>query len=377
MRSFSIVSSFACVAVSFAFTNERGQLFLDKNDKEIRLHATQYYGSIKVGTPPQSFNVIFDTGSGDFLLPGGKCEDTACTKHHLFQTDKSSTNIQIGWVDEPKTPLKEGDDRDVKTISFAMGEASGEYTRDMVCLANTCGLADFVLLTEESDDPFLTAPWDGVVGLGRSISSAPEFNTFPQLYQKKPMFSMYYEPTAYGSKTRDGEITFGGMKESRMDGAITWAPISVDGYWQIKIDDVLVDGKPTNLCDAKEGCQAAIDSGSSLLLGPSALIGSLTKKLQIENDCVNALSIGFQIQGKKFEIAPEEYLDRTKEGCWMAMSSVRNTGRGPLIVLGYPFLRKYYTVFDHGEKRVGFAVAKHGEQDLGENDVALHGVRPS
>lgn len=376
MRSFPLL---AAVAIR-ALTDDRGQLFLQRDNQETLLHATQYYGSITVGTPPQSFKVIFDTGSGDFILGSKKCDDEACKKHHLYAPEKSSTSMQIGWIDEPTTPLKDGDDRDVKTINFATGEATGEYARDMVCLAKTCGLTDFMTLNEESDNPFLTAPWDGIVGLALSISSAPEFNTFLQLYKNKgqQIFSMYYAASAYGSKTRDGEVTFGAMKESRMDGPITWSPVSVDGYWQIKIDDVLVDGKPSNLCDSKTGCQAAVDSGSSLILGPSMLIGALTKKLNIEDDCANALSVGFMIQGKKFELTPDEYLDKTKKGeCWMAMSSVRNTGRGPLIVLGYPFLRKFYSVFDYGEKRMGFALAKHGEQELGENDVPLHGVRPS
>jgi len=42
---------------------------------------------------------------------------------------------------------------------------------------------------------------------------------------------------------------------------------------------------------------------------------------------------------------------------------VPDTGKGPLIVLGYPFLRKFYTVFDYKNVRLGFAIAR---QENGE-----------
>ena len=37
--------------------------------------------------------------------------------------------------------------------------------------------------------------------------------------------------------------------------------------------------------------------------------------------------------------------------------------KGPLFIFGDPFLRKYYTVYDRENLKVGFALAKHPDVD--------------
>lgn len=49
---------------------------------------TLYVGEIYVGTPQQPFTVIYDTGSGPFLLKTSDCE--ACTGDVLNIGDSSS-----------------------------------------------------------------------------------------------------------------------------------------------------------------------------------------------------------------------------------------------------------------------------------------------
>jgi len=351
--------------------------------------ATQYYGVVNVGTPAQEFRVVFDTGSGQLIIPGSKCDDSACTAHRRFASENSTSVVQIGWADDPTKAMTDGEDRDTKSLTMMTSDVSGEFVRDKICMGvgkgQLCGVSDFVTLLEESDEPFLPAVFDGVLGLAPTSPDAKEFNVLQSLMAKRKaghaVFGLYLAATS-SDAVAGGEMVFGGYRKERMaDKELFWVPVSASGSWQVTVDDITVDGQRANLC-AKGGCEAAIDTGSSLVLAPGNILGRLMSKIDPGDDCSKRPpTLGFVIKGRTFELRSEDYLEHTDDGCEFLLSSAAATGKGPSLILGYPFLRRYYTVFDQGNSRIGFALANHAELknpaalDSDAASVPLVGVR--
>jgi chymosin len=343
------------------------------------LAATQYYGLVSVGKPAQEFRVVFDTGSGQMLLPGGKCEDDACKKHRRFLSEKSSSAAQIGWADDPTKAIGADDDRDTKSLSLLGSDVSGEFIRDQVCVSSVCGTVDFVALTEESDEPFGKLEFDGVVGLAPGSPDAQEFNVLRALLGKsKPSMDLFgfYLARSSQDKVGGGELSFGSYNKNRMASELTWANVVNNGTWQINIQDISIGGKAKNLC-GKEGCRASVDTGSSLMMYPGHILWAMMSELDLDDECKkDAPTIGLMINGQNFELDKSEYLEQDDEGCRLLVSTTTGAGKGANLVLGYPFMRKFYSVFDAANNRVGFARANHeAKPAAGGATVSLVGVR--
>lgn len=314
---------------------------------------SQYYGEISLGSPEQKFEVIFDTGSSDLWVASTQCDDS-CGRHAKYDSTKSSTYI------------KNGTDFN---IMYGSGPVSGFESVDNM---NMGGLIvkeqEFAEITDASGlgAAYKLGKFDGILGLAFPILSV---NHVPTAFQNvvsqglvdKAEFAFYL-----GSSTLDkGELVLGGTDPAHYTGDFTYVNLKAATYWEISLDNMVVDGTSY----ASSGTSAIVDSGTSILTGPSDAVDAVAKKLGakafIEGEYLIACdytlpNLEFVIGGNTYSLSPEDYLIPDGDICLlglMALDIPRPTG--PLWILGDVFMRKYYTVFDVENTRVGFALANH------------------
>lgn len=319
------------------------------------VHKTEYWGKLNIGTPPQEFTVIFDTGSGNLIIPGSNCQSEACTQHKRYEPTQSSSSLQItkGGKSVKDDPV----DKKEATVKFGTGRIHGMFYKDKICLGSACMDAGFIATTQETEMPFVQCSFDGIMGLGFSdLSMGPNFNMVDDLTAQRVMPENKF--SVYLTDEGGSEINFGGYKRGQAASDVFWVPVNKESYWQIAIDDVTFDNKKTNLCS---GCQVAVDTGTSLLAGPSSVVENLGTKLNVKDDCSNFASLpmlGFAVGNKVLNLKPDDYIDKGPEGCSVSLMTLDvPPPKGPLFVFGDPFLRRFLTIYDRDGPQVGFAVA--------------------
>jgi len=324
------------------------------------IHKTAYWGTMSLGTPPQPFKVIFDTGSGNLIVPSSECTVPGCAPHRKYDKKASSTSQAV--TNEKGESYSE--------ITFGTGQISGDFFHDKLCIGDSmCIDANFIAADKETTEPFQEIPFDGIMGMGFSdLSMGSGFNIVDDLTAKGILpggqFSFYLTDDG------DSEVTFGGYRPEYLASDIVWSKVKKESYWQVGIDDITFDNTPKNLCGGG-GCEVAVDTGTSMLAGPSDLVEKLSDMVGAKSDCSNFDSlpkIGFKIGEKVLNLRPDDYMDRSGNDCSFSLMSLDvPPPKGPLFIFGDPFLRRFVTVFDRKESRVGFGVAKHrGESgDMG------------
>ncbi|KAI8897579.1 aspartic peptidase domain-containing protein [Globomyces pollinis-pini] len=359
----SLNSLFSHVAMQSTLNSNYKQFPLANSGAEHNVPLTdfmnaQYFGEIQIGSPPQSFKVVFDTGSSNLWVPSTRCGDIACWLHSRYDASKSSTHVENGTA---------------FAIQYGTGSLEGVISQDTVTVGDLkISNQQFAESTKEPGLTFAMGRFDGILGLGFSTIAVtgavpPFYSMIDQHLLDEPLLGVYMGDANKGDE--GGVITFGAVDHTHYTGAITWAPVIRKAYWEVEMSSVTFGGKKLNI----KSQRAAIDTGSSLFALPTAEADAINTAIgatkswngQYTVNCKSLSSLpdlGLTFGGKVFTLTAYDYVLQVGSGadgqCISGFLGLEiPPPMGPLWIVGDVFLRKYYTIYDLGQSRVGFATA--------------------
>jgi len=316
----------------------------------------QYFGEISLGSPPQKFSVIFDTGSSNLWVPSTHCTSIACFLHRRYDSGKSKTFKSNGTE---------------FAIQYGTGSLEGIISNDNLGVGDiTIENQDFGESVKEPGFTFAFGRFDGIFGLGYDRISVkgvvpPFYHMVNRGLIDEPLFSFWISE-ADKDEEIGGEIVFGGIDQSRYTGDIHWASVRRKAYWEVELEKVVFDGEDVEMTDTG----AAIDTGTSLLAVPTIVADLINKQIGAKKnyagqyiiDCDKVPSLpdfSMQFNGKLFTLTGFDYILKAQNQCISGFFGLDiPEPLGPIWIIGDAFLRKFYTIYDLGKNQVGFADAK-------------------
>jgi hypothetical protein len=332
-----------------------------------------------VGTPAQYFTVLFDTGSPVVWVPDAAWCDTrrGCDGHHGFNASASAT-------------LKP--DNITVEVQYGDGTAvQGSYVLDTVTLGGVAVRNQAVALVAAGSSTPAAGVFDGLLGLGLSadVPTGLIANAFAQGLIPAQQFSFWLNPDPL-QPAEGGQLILGGSDAALAVGPRTWVNVTSAtlGAWPVLLEGVFVGADddaavPVACGPAAAQCVVAIDTGTSLILGPPAAIAAIYAAINAAvrqartgarawrtggpHDCGAAAAlmpaVSFGLGSARLTLTPQQYLRRDLAGrltCQAGFAPVQlpqNVPGAPQWLLGDVFLGAYTTIFDMDTLQVGFAAA--------------------
>ncbi|KAJ6258259.1 putative pepsin [Drechslerella dactyloides] len=341
-----------------------------------------WLAEVKIGTPPQSYWLDFDTSSADLWV-----WSTHLPKKTIAQANgKAVYNPTSSSTFTPK-------DGSTWNITYGDGSsASGTVGYDVLNLGGLSIPNQAVELANDLSESFIQTEGSGLLGLAFS-----SINTCKPEPVSTPVDTLYGQTTAnpeervftcYLGSWRDktdeldqGEsfYTFGSISQPTVDrcgGKIFWTPIDPSyGWWMFKSATVTVgDHTPHR---RSRNNSAIADTGTTLALLDDASCRYIYDQIpgaKYSRDYMGYIYsatlteaqlpvVKIDIGGNSVTIQKED-LGFANAGNGWIYGGIQSRGDFPIDILGGTFLKAVYAIFDIDQKRFGFAVRPELKQNL-------------
>lgn len=337
----------------------------------------QYHGKLELGG--QVIRAIYDTGSFDILVVSAQCQQCPSP---VYNSSASPTFHAQG--------------DDIVEHSFGSGPTESSLGFENVQIGPLEARNQTIhLILRHNMSVLDNASFDAIVGIG------PEDNRGEQSLSQNLGISEYSlclerAPGAPGWLTWGGDLTAeqkANAASLRVVGKYHWAVSMREFLPDVPLSGKRLDAAQTLLCG--KGCAAILDSGTSLIVGPSHSLQALAHLLpRLHENCSNfgdLPDLELTLSGRRLRLPPEVYAFRMRgtpeekrragdllhaapasvaeDVCFYAFSaSNQHTDYGPLWVLGMPFFRHFHVTFhlskDRKDRHMWLARASESCQPL-------------
>lgn len=329
-----------------------------------------YFTTLTIGTPPQTFNVILDTGSSDLFVVDTSCVE--CTQNTPFDGSKSSTFSQQTGGQSLE-------------LDYGSGSLLGLAASDTVSMQSFTVSKQTFVTAERLSDGLIDGSVSGLLGLAfqnlAQTGAVPFWQALINDNQlSSPEMSFHLERSSKTSDQPGGTFTLGGTDSAAITGDIEFHNLaSVDGgpqFWMLQVSGVKAQGKSVKISTGNAAF-AAIDTGTTALGGPSADVAAIWAAVPgsgpitdaelpqgyFQYPCSTSVSVSFSFGGQDWAIDSDDMnLGQIDAGGSMCAGAIfdltlgANTGTGgPSWVIGDTFLKNVYSVFRQNPMSVGFA----------------------
>ncbi|KAF9010681.1 aspartic peptidase domain-containing protein [Cyathus striatus] len=334
---------------------------------------SSYFGSVSIGTPSQSFNVILDTGSSDLWVA-----DTSCTtcdaSTPLFDSSKSSSLKQASGVSSETD------------IRYGSGEVAGSIVSDTVSMGGFTISDQTFLAVDQLTEGLLDGTVSGIMGLAFDTIASTRATPFWQALAEGNQFSsqeMSFWLTRFRNDPQatdeepGGVFTLGGTNSSLFTSDIEFLnmPGTQQTFWLLTMSGVTVQGKSVTISSG-DAALSAIDTGTTLVGGPTADVNAIWSAVPgsqavqgmdgfFSFPCDTTVEITLSFGGKSWPInSADMNLGRISRGSTQCLggifdlslgSNIESGSGNPNWVVGDTFLKNVYSVFRASPPSIGFA----------------------
>ncbi|XP_037003193.1 beta-secretase 1 isoform X3 [Artibeus jamaicensis] len=294
-----------------------------------------YYVEMTVGSPPQTLNILVDTGSSNFAVGAAPHPFL----HRYYQRQLSSTYRDL---------------RKGVYVPYTQGKWEGELGTDLVSIPhgpNVTVRANIAAITE-SDKFFINGSnWEGILGLAYAEIARPDdslepfFDSLVKQTHVLNLFSLQLCGTGFPLNQSEvlasvgGSMIIGGIDHSLYTGSLWYTPIRREWYYEVIIVRVEINGQDLKMdCKEYNYDKSIVDSGTTNLRLPKKVFEAAVKSIK-------AASSQY--------LRPVEDVATSQDDCYKFAISQSSTGT----VMGAVIMEGFYVVFDRARKRIGFAVS--------------------